>query len=136
MNADGTLRFACTECGERAIEPGACPRCNADALMDVVDPEQRRVLERIDRQRMRTRSNRLKSVAVLIGIFAGGFLFGLLAIAGLDFGHFVVNWIVRIAGSAVIAGGAWAVLERLFGDARRYPFLDDPLPKAKIANRD
>ncbi len=105
--------FACSRCAHRQAEDAQCGRCGNDVVQDMRDPSARRVLYDAESRWQKRRQARAISIGAVVGLvpfyptcLAGGAIIG--------FG-------VAFATGAV----AVAVIDRLLGNRRRFPYLDE-----------
>ncbi|MCB9763256.1 MAG: hypothetical protein H6739_26035 [Alphaproteobacteria bacterium] len=80
--------WLCERCGDRFADPGDCPRCDAEPLVDLEDPTVRAWVAEQDVQRQRRRSYRI-GAAVFSGL---GLLYGALLTATLMFAPTAPVW--------------------------------------------
>ncbi len=105
--------FACSRCAHRQAEDAQCGRCGNDVVQDMRDPSARRVLYDAESRWQKRRQTRAISLAAVVGLvpFYPACLMG----------GAITGFSVAFGTGAV----AVAILDRLLGNRRRFPYLDD-----------
>ncbi len=107
--------FYCTSCRGRAGQPGVCPRCPGEPLLDLRDAEVRHTLDDLDARARHTRQART--------------ILGAVALVGVPCWFIIVPYVgdvfIAVILAAVAASLAAALMLRFFPARRQLPDLDD-----------
>jgi hypothetical protein len=105
--------FACSRCAHRQAEDAPCGQCGNDVVQDMRDPSARRVLYDAESRWQKQRQTRAISIAAVPGL--------VLFYPSCLIGGWIIGFGVALGAGVV----AVAVLDRLLGERRRFPYLDE-----------
>ncbi len=106
-------RHFCEQCHGRFDQPGDCPRCPGEPLLDLADEDVRLMLDEMDASAKTRRFATMAGISAIpaIGVFIGMTL--------------MCNWLVAVPVAALALGGGATVLAKLFPAKKSAPQLTE-----------